>query len=1475
MRLGCSHYGMLIKCILTLIIVSYTCKHKSVKAELNCSENMEFEKYMKLGLEGKELLDFIRQMEKEARDERQKERDHQKAIKEFELNIAKSRENWSVPEGSASAFGSSTDTLPKLPKFQDGKDDIDAFLKRFERYAKIVGWNRDNWSVPLSALLTGRALEVYIRMPDDQSSDYDKLRDALLRRYQLNEEGFRQKFRRAKLQQGETYSQFADRIKGYFTRWAEMGTSAKTYDELMDLMVREQTSNVCPRDLALFLKERNPKSVKEMTKLADRYQEAHRPSGGSTTGGEKSKVQNKSEGNPRQHDETLLSRTCYNCQGKGHIARDCPSPKATKTARKTAASMKSESNSKNSKVGKTEEVERDKSDSSTSNSVSTNFASGLENKDHVLLVDVVSVCNDMPVCEGRIGSEVIQVLRDSGCSTVVVRKKFVTDKSYTGRMQKCVLIDGTVREVPIARLFVDTPFYKGDVDALVFDSPIYDLILGNIPGVRQPLDPDSNWEPEDIVSDKQVDQSSGVQTREQKQREQRALDPLLTSSGTASSVTKHDIGKAQNEDKSLSRLWELGKHGTATVTKTGNEILFVVRNKLLYRKFKSVNSDHFVEQLVVPKKYTSAVMKLAHESPLAGHLGTKKTTDRILAQFYWPGMHEEIRRFCISCDICQRTVDKGRVPKAPLGVMPLIDTPFRRVAIDLVGPIYPATDRGNRYILTLVDFATRYPEAVPLKQIDTERVAEALLDIFTRVGVPNEILSDMGKQFTSDLMKAIGRLLTIRPLTTTPYHPQCNGLVERFNGTLKRMLRRMCAERPKDWDRYLSAILFAYREVPQESLGFSPFELLYGRSLRGPMTVLKELWTGEVDQEEVKHSYQYVVDLRERLEDTCRMAQEELKRSSQRYRKYFDARTKDRQFKAGDLVLILLPTDANKILAQWQGPYEIVGKVGRHDYRVKVKGKEKTLHVNLLKKYIQRQDISPDAIIDTAGAGTEAEEIAVNVIEDNDEYKINDECSVNPNIQAKESFGDVHINSELDTGQKESIQELMRKYSDILTDLPGCTDIIEHKIMLTTNVPLRSKPYGVPHAMVDEFQQEIENMIKMGIIERSDSPYASPVVLVRKKDGSIRFCVDFRKLNAISLFDPEPIPSVDELLVKIANGQYFTKIDLSKGYWQVKIANEDKPKTAFITQSGLYQFNMMPFGLINAPALFTRMMRRVLDGIQNVVNYIDDILIYTETFEHHLKVLEIIMHRLREVSLHARPTKCFAGYTSLEFLGFTVGPLKLLQPTSDKVNKILEVSRPCTKKQVRSFLGMVGYYRRFVPNFATISAPLSDLTRKGKPNKVEWENAQETAFTTLKARLASSPILKLPDVGKSFILRTDASDVGVGAVLLQKEDDELYPVFYASRKLLPRECKYSVVEKECLALVWAVKKFNLFLYGREFLIETDHFPLARLSTAQLSNPRVMRWALGLQPYRYLVKTIKGTENFGADFLSRCPKEDSV
>ena len=303
----------------------------------------------------------------------------------------------------------------------------------------------------------------------------------------------------------------------------------------------------------------------------------------------------------------------------------------------------------------------------------------------------------------------------------------------------------------------------------------------------------------------------------------------------------------------------------------------------------------------------------------------------------------------------KRLLTRELLAGAPLGEMLLIDTPFKRVAVDLVGPITPASERGHRYIFTFVDYTTRYPKAVPLKNIDTETVAEALLDMHSRLGIPEEVLSDQGTQFVSSCMQEVSRLLSINQLTTMPYHSICNRLVERFNGTLKKMLQRLCSEQPRKWHRFINPLMFAYREAPQEATGFSPFELLYGRTVRGLVQSRKELWTKETDVPEVKTSYQYVLELRERLDDTMKIAQEELKRSQSKNKRRYDRGAKRRAFQVGDKELILLPTDNSKLLLQWRDPFVVERCGNGNNYGVEVNKRIKTYNVNMLKPYFERK----------------------------------------------------------------------------------------------------------------------------------------------------------------------------------------------------------------------------------------------------------------------------------------------------------------------------------------------------------------------------------------------------------------------------------------------------------------------------------------------------------------------------------------
>jgi len=508
-----------------------------------------------------------------------------------------------------------------------------------------------------------------------------------------------------------------------------------------------------------------------------------------------------------------------------------------------------------------------------------------------------------------------------------------------------------------------------------------------------------------------------------------------------------------------------------------------------------------------------------------------------------------------------------------------------------------------------------------------------------------------------------------------------------------------------------------------------------------------------------------------------------------------------------------------------------------------------------LKKYIERKEEKDEVV----------EAVAAVVFEESQDLEAGEITEFVG--KQKEYYGSVNINPELSSEQRGEVEKVLAEFQDIFTDVPKVTNLGEHSIELTSLEPIRSRAYPLPFAMREAVDQELESMLANGVIEPSTAPYASPIVVVKKSDGSNRICIDFRKLNKVTVFDPEPMPQMREIFAELSGSQFYSKYDFCKGYWQIPMREEDKDFTTFITHKGLFRFKVMPFGLANAPATFSRIMRRVLNGLKNHHNYLDDVLGHTRGWDEHLTSLRHFLERVRAANLALKPSKCFVGFTSLIFLGHKVTQGGL-SPADDLICKIKQVAAPTTKKQLRSFLGLVGYYRMFVPNFAAIAVPLTDLTKKGSPNILVWTNIQDQAFHTLKEAVSNPPVLRLPDVSKPFILQTDASSEGVGAILLQEENGIKHPVAFASKKLLPRERNFSTIEREALAIVWGVQKFEYYLLGNHFLLESDHHPLQYLHQAKFQSGRLMRWALALQPYRFTVRAIKGSDNVGADFMSR-------
>lgn len=472
-----------------------------------------------------------------------------------------------------------------------------------------------------------------------------------------------------------------------------------------------------------------------------------------------------------------------------------------------------------------------------------------------------------------------------------------------------------------------------------------------------------------------------------------------------------------------------------------------------------------------------------------------------------------------------------------------------------------------------------------------------------------------------------------------------------------------------------------------------------------------------------------------------------------------------------------------------------------------------------------------------------------------------------------------HITDE----DREKVQELLKKWNTVFAFSSielGKAEGVKHSIHLTDNVPFKDKPRRIPPGMYDEVKQHLQDMIASGAIRPSNSPYSSGVVLVRKKDGCLRVCLDFRRLNSKTIRDAYFLPNIEETFDHLHGAKWFSSIDLQSGYWQVEMEEEDKPKTAFCLGSnlGFWECNRMPMGLTNAPATFQRLMETALKDVPNCFAYLDDIIIYSSgSVEDHLRKLEAVFQKLLACGLKLKPKKCHLLMKKIKYLGHIVSE-DGIEADPQKVEVVEKYPLPTTVHELRQALGFLGYYRRFVKDFAKIAKPLHDLlkgienkSRSNKHTPVEMTPEAVSAFELLKNKLISPPILAFADYSTPFELHIDASGQGLGGILYQQQEGKLRVIAYASRGLKPSETHYPAHKLEYLALKWAVcDKFKDYLYGNYFDVYTDSNPMSYVLSSAKLDATGHRWLAELSLYNFKIHYKPGKLNTDADVLSRLP-----
>ena len=461
----------------------------------------------------------------------------------------------------------------------------------------------------------------------------------------------------------------------------------------------------------------------------------------------------------------------------------------------------------------------------------------------------------------------------------------------------------------------------------------------------------------------------------------------------------------------------------------------------------------------------------------------------------------------------------------------------------------------------------------------------------------------------------------------------------------------------------------------------------------------------------------------------------------------------------------------------------------------------------------------------------------------------------------------------LEPEQREELWRVLWEFKDIFAlteEEVGLTHLGQHEIDTGDARPVKTRPRRLPLAHQTAADSAIDEMLSAGIIEPSDSPWASGVVMVNKKKSSkMRFCVDYRPLNSVTKKDSYPLPRIDECLDLVSGSSWFSSLDLRSGYWQVPLSPEARPKTAFCTGRGLWQFRVLSFGLCNAPATFERLMERVLADVprQECLVYLDDILVHGSSFQAALGALRRVLQRIAAAGLKLHPDKCCFLRRELEFLGHRVGG-EGISTLEEKVRAVKDWPTPTNLRELKSFIGLASYYRRFVRGFSCIAAPLFRLQQKDCD--FAWTPECELAFSSLKKALTESPILTPPDLSLPFVLDTDASDVGMGAVLSQVGRGGEKVVAYFSKTFNKAERRYCVTRRELLAIVRAISHFRYYLCGLSFTVRTDHAALQWLMSFKEPEGQIARWLEGLAPYVFTVEHRAGVRHTNADALSRRP-----
>jgi len=948
-----------------------------------------------------------------------------------------------------------------------------------------------------------------------------------------------------------------------------------------------------------------------------------------------------------------------------------------------------------------------------------------------------------------------------------------------------------------------------------------------------------------------------------------------------------DFAKAQRTDPTLKIAW---------IRADRSSNVFQVHNGLLYKRTKHESNTLDDFALVIPQSYRRDLLVSAHDSITSGHMGINKTRKRLLTYFYWPSINKDVANYVKRCKVCQLTTRVREKERAPLQPLPVLNAPpFTHLTIDVLGPDLPKTPRGNRYLLLICCNVSKYVQAYPLRNLKASTICDKLLHSFSLFGLPTTLSSDQMSSFKSQLITAVCQNFGINLNYSVVWHPLSHGIVERTIRTLEEMIRKFIHDNPSDWDKYIDFLLFAMRETTNTSTNFSAFEMVFGRKVTGPLCLQRQSWENGsfVDQKLKVPAAKYVHELAKKLQVTQAAARENVAKSQARMKRNYDKKSSIRSLKVGDLVLLLLPSSEKKISWQYMGPYPVTETLPNNNYRIFLGHRYGTYHINSLRKFLQDEneiDCSTcfsvvDDRIDTPlyETGKQDANKSINQQADQSVDRNPPQPAVDTTVRTTDGIysdgmvtsteTDFVIGKQLTDIQRTQLTDLLSSFPDVFDPNPGMTDLITHKIQVTTPEPVWQPAYTIPDALRDKVEEELQLMLDAGIIQHdTQTKCNSPLIVIRKPDGRLRLVNNFVELNKRTKVEHYHMSDPTDILSRVGGATFLSKLDLNRYFFQIKLDPDSQHLTGFYTPWGTYSYKRLAMGLCGAPITAQKLIDIILRGAKRYASaLLDDITVHSKTWEDHMSHLRDVLERIRAAGLTVNKAKCEFACNEMKLFGFIVSH-GTIQCDPEKVEAIKNWKRPTNKSQLRSFIGTVNFFHRFIDHYATLAAPLTDLLPKRKPDKLLWTDKEQKSFEILKEKLISKPILRPPNPNKGYKIYCDGNSVAIAAVLMQTDDNliDSYVVSYTSRKLTPAERRYAIVEIELMAIVYALKKFHQYVYLQEIEVFSDHRPLVWLNSLSKHSNRLMRWVIMLQDYNLKVTYIPGHKQL-ADGLTRTPE----